>query len=104
VITVDQVLAELGQPPSTPAAADRLTQVVAATNDYVLRVRPDLVGVWSASVDRGALNLAAKWYHLTGNQPGGDAVSYGDVSSIPLDTGEIDRLLEVGRHHLPVVA
>lgn len=105
--TTDEVVAELGSGPFSPADRDTIDRAVIATNELVTRWRPDLTPGLSEPVCLGATRLAAALYRRRG-ATGQEWAEFSDLGSGTLAPGIIDAdiqaLLGIGRHHKPVIA
>lgn len=110
--TVDSVRIHLGIDPASAVDQDALEAAVAAANDYVAVLRPDLthdtdgvlLAVWPPRVDQAAVIEAARLYGRRGSVQGVAAFADLGVSLLPRIDPEVRSLLELGEYQSSVVA
>jgi hypothetical protein len=110
--TVAAVSTFLGLTPARPVDDDALTAAVAAANDWVSEVRPDLtVGddgkplpLWPPRATQAAVQYAARLYGRRGSVQGVAAFQDVGVTLLPALDPDIRSLLELGNFQRSVVA
>lgn len=96
----------LGVDPASTVDQAAMDAAVAAANDYVAMLRPDLTKVepWPPRVDQAANVQAARLYGRRGSVQGVAAFADLGVSLIPRIDPEVRSLLELGEYQPSVVA
>jgi hypothetical protein len=102
----------LGIDPASTADTAAMDAAVAAANDYLPQLRPDLMkdadgavlATWPARCDQAALVEAARLYGRRGSSIGVAAFADVGLSLIPRLDPEVRALLELGEYQPPVIA
>lgn len=103
----------MGLDPASTVDQAAMDAAVAAANDYVAVLRPDLttdpttgtvLATWPPRVDQAALVQAARLYGRRGSVQGVAAFADLGVSLIPRIDPEVRSLLELGEYQPSVVA
>ena len=102
----------LGVDPASTVDEAAMESAVAAANDLVTVLRPDLtmepggapLAVWPARCDQAALVEAARLYGRRGSVQGVAAFADVGVSMLPRLDPEVRSLLQLGEYQPPVVA
>ncbi|MET0767369.1 MAG: hypothetical protein ABWY50_06980 [Aeromicrobium sp.] len=110
--TVAGLRTYLGIDPASTVDEEAMTAAVAAANDFVAVLRPDLthdpdgapLTEWPARVDQAALVQAARLYGRRGSVQGIAAFADIGVSMLPRLDPEVRSLLELGEYQPSVVA
>lgn len=110
--TVASVKTYLGIDPATVTDDQALGAVVAAANDYITQLRPDLtlgedgtpLPTWPPRVDQAANVEASRLYGRRGSVQGVAAFADIGVSLLPRIDPEVASLLELGNYQRSVVA
>jgi len=110
--TVASVQTFLGLSPARPMDDDALAAAVAAANDWVTEMRPDLtldesgaeLPSWPPRADQAAVQYAARLYGRRGSVQG--VAAFQDVGDtlLPALDPDIRALLELGNFQRSVVA
>lgn len=103
--TVERVKTHLGIGTARPVDDDALAFAVAAANDVVAALRPDLDPLdpdnpptWPARVDEAATLHAARLYGRRGSVQGIAAFAEAGVSLLPSMDTDVRLLLELGNY------
>jgi hypothetical protein len=104
--TVATVRTYLGIDPASTVDEDALGMAVAAANDLVRSLRPDLTSAepWPARADQAANVEAARLYGRRGSVQGVAAFADLGVSLLPRLDPEVRSLLELGEYQPSVIA
>jgi hypothetical protein len=104
--TVAELRTYLGLDPASSVDADAMTAAVAAANDIVSVLRPDLAALdpWPPRALQAALVEAARLYGRRGSVQGVAAFADIGVSLLPRLDPEVRSLLELGEYQQSVVA
>jgi hypothetical protein len=103
----------LGIDPASPNDEEAMAMAVAAANDLVATLRPDLthdpadgslIDMWPARADQAAHVEAARLYGRRGSVQGVAAFADLGVSLLPRLDPEVRSLLELGEYQQSVVA
>lgn len=111
--TVETLRTYLGLDPASSIDADAMGMAVAAANDLVSSLRPDLtldpsdgsvLATWAPRADQAALVEAARLYGRRGSVQGIAAFADVGVSMLPRLDPEVRSLLELGEYQRNVIA
>jgi len=111
--TVASLKVYLGVDPASVIDAEAMGAAVAASNDLVQTLRPDLtmggdppapLAAWPPRADQAALVEAARLYGRRGSVQGIAAFADVGVSMLPRLDPEVRSLLELGEYQRNVVA
>ena len=110
--TVATLRIYLGVDPASNVDTEAMGSAVAAANDLVTALRPDIttdaggapLQVWPARCDQAALVEAARLYGRRGSVQGIAAFADVGVSMLPRMDPEVRSLLELGEYQRSVVA
>lgn len=110
--TVETLRTYLGQDPASTHDGEAMALAVAAANDLVQTLRPDLttdaagepVDPWPARCEQAALVEAARLYGRRGSVQGVAAFADVGVSLLPRLDPEVRSLLELGEYQRSVVS
>lgn len=111
--TVATLRTYLGIDPASQVDQDAMAAAVAAANDYVPQLRPDLthdaatgdlLAEWPPRVDQAAIVQAARLYGRRGSVQGIAAFADLGVAMLPRLDPEVRSLLELGEYQRSVIA
>lgn len=104
--TVESVQVFLGLRPAQAVDDEALAAAVAAANDMVAALRPDLTtdATWPPRCDQAATQQAARLYGRRGSVQGVAAFQDVGVSLLPDLDPDLKALLELGRFQKSVIA
>jgi hypothetical protein len=110
--TVAGLRTYLGIEPASTVDADALAAAVAAANDYIAVLRPDLthdaagavLATWPPRVDQAATVEAARLYGRRGSVQGVAAFADLGVTMLPRIDPEVRSLLELGEYQPSAIA
>lgn len=104
--TVEALRTYLGLDPASTHDAEAMASAVAASNDLVATLRPDLTSEepWPARAEQAALVEAARLYGRRGSVQGIASFADVGVSMLPRLDPEVRSLLELGEYQRNVIA